>query len=344
MLSKSVIAVPGLPITSFPTAMSNTATRLLTLLMLLQRRPNQKAGDLAEELGVSVRTLHRYIGMLEEMGIPVYSERGPHGGFSLVPGYKMPPLVFTPEEAVAVYLGTGLVEEMWGQLYRDAARGALAKFDNVLPDEQRHEVAWARRKLVATSFHRSDQKILAPHLEKLRRAVRERRRVQMSYRGRNQAEATQRPFDPYALVHRWGWWYAVGYCHLREAQRTFRVDRILALALLDQTFSEPADFDVQTYLAGSWQAQPTVYVRLHFAPEFARVALDDDGYWDSVEERDNGAVIVSFSAPDMEWAAGTVLAYGGSAVVLEPEALRTWVAERAGIIAEQHTSENQEQL
>ncbi|MCK4452041.1 MAG: HTH domain-containing protein, partial [Anaerolineae bacterium] len=61
--------------------MSNTATRLITLIMLLQRRPNQKAAKLAEELGVSVRTVHRYIGMLDEMGIPVYSERGPHGGF-----------------------------------------------------------------------------------------------------------------------------------------------------------------------------------------------------------------------------------------------------------------------
>ena len=61
--------------------------------MPLQRRPNQKAGDLAEALGVSVRSLHRYIAMLEEMGIPVYSERGPAGGFSLVRGYKMPPLL-----------------------------------------------------------------------------------------------------------------------------------------------------------------------------------------------------------------------------------------------------------
>ena len=210
--------------------MSNTATRLLTLLMLLQRQPNQKAGDLAEELGVSVRTLHRYIGMLEEMGIPVYSERGPHGGFSLVPGYKMPPLVFSPEEAVAVYLGTGLVEEMWGQLYRDAARGALAKFDNVLPDEQRHEVAWARRKLVASSLHRSDQESLAPYLEKLRRAARERRTVQLLYRGRQRPEPSQRDLDVYALVLRWGWWYVVGFCHLRQALRTFRLDRIIELS------------------------------------------------------------------------------------------------------------------
>ena len=74
--------------------MSTTATRLITLIMLLQDQPNQKAAELAEKLGVSVRTFHRYIGMLDEMGIPVYTERGPYGGFSLVRGYKMPPLVW----------------------------------------------------------------------------------------------------------------------------------------------------------------------------------------------------------------------------------------------------------
>lgn len=108
--------------------------------MLLQRRPNQKAADLAAELGVSERTLHRYITNLDEMGIPIYSERGPHGGFSLVRGYKMPPLVFTPEEAVAVHLGAHLVDELWGELYADAVQGALAKLENVLPDDQRQGV------------------------------------------------------------------------------------------------------------------------------------------------------------------------------------------------------------
>ena len=87
--------------------MPNPATRLITLIMLLQRKPNQKAHELAEQLGVSVRTVQRYILMLDDMGIPVYAERGPYGGYALVRGYKMPPLVLTPEEAVAVYLGTG---------------------------------------------------------------------------------------------------------------------------------------------------------------------------------------------------------------------------------------------
>lgn len=74
--------------------MNTPATRLITLIMLLLRQPNQKAA-LADSLGVSVRTLHRYFGMLEEMGIPIYAERGRRGGFSLVRGYKRPPLVFT---------------------------------------------------------------------------------------------------------------------------------------------------------------------------------------------------------------------------------------------------------
>jgi predicted DNA-binding transcriptional regulator YafY len=309
--------------------MPNTATRLITLIMLLQRRPNQKAAELANQLGVSARTIQRYIAMLEEMGIPVYSERGPHGGFSLVRGYKMPPLVFTPQEAVAVYLGTSLVGEMWGKLYEGAACGALAKLDNVLPDEQRHEVAWARKTLLATHLHRADHKQLAPHLEKLRRAARERRRVAMVYQGRDQPEPLQRDIDPYALVHRWGWWYVVGYCHLRGAVRSFRLDRIVELVLLDRAFEVPANFDAREYLASEPHIQPQFQVRLRFAPEGVPVALDDRALWDTMHERPDGSLIVTFNALNLEWATRMALGYSPRVLVLEPEELRRMVSERA---------------
>jgi predicted DNA-binding transcriptional regulator YafY len=309
--------------------MSNTATRLITLIMLLQRRPNQKAAELAEALAVSVRTIQRYITMLDEMGIPIYAERGPHGGYSLVRGYKMPPLVFTPEEAVAVYLGTSLVEEMWGQLYRDAAQGALAKLDNVLPDEQRYEVAWARRTLVATHMHRADHALVTPVLERLRRATRERRRVTLVYRGRSQPDPLKRDIDPYALVHRWGWWYVIGHCHLREAIRSFRLDRIVELTLLDVTFDLPADFDVQAYLATEPHTQPQVRVRLRFAPDGALLALDDRALWDTLEEQPDGSVVATLAVASLEWAARMVLSYSPHVRVLEPEDLRCMVSERA---------------
>ncbi|HHX65747.1 MAG TPA: HTH domain-containing protein, partial [Chloroflexi bacterium] len=82
--------------------MSHVATRLLSLILLLQSRRNWKAAHLAAELGVSERTVLRYMSMLDEMGVPVYSERGPYGGFSLMRGYRLPPLLFTPEEATVL--------------------------------------------------------------------------------------------------------------------------------------------------------------------------------------------------------------------------------------------------
>jgi predicted DNA-binding transcriptional regulator YafY len=180
----------------------------------------------------------------------------------------------------------GLVEEMWEQLY-PRQQGALAKLENLLPDEQRYEVAWARRSLLATGMHRADFDALAPILEKLRRAAREHRRVQMLYQGRSQAETSQRDIDPYALVHRWGWWYMVGYCHLRKAVRTFRIDRIAELNLLAVTFDAAVDFNLRSYLASELQTQPHK-ASLRFDPQAARAALENQPYWESVQEQADG--------------------------------------------------------
>jgi predicted DNA-binding transcriptional regulator YafY len=285
-----------------------------------------------------VRTVQRYITMLDEMGIPIYAERGPYGGYALVRGYKMPPLVFTPEEAVAVYLGASFLEQVWGRLYQEAARGALAKLDNVLPDEQRREVAWARQTLLAIGMHWGNPNLSIPHLEKLWQAVHQRRRVRMTYRGRGQPEALQRDFDPYVLVHGWGWQYCLGYCHLRRGIRSFRVDRMLELELLEQDFEIPADFDLEAYVASEPYFQPQVRVRLYFAPEVALVALDNRAYWETLEEQPDGSVIVTFATPELEAAASVVLSYGYPAVVLEPEELRELVRERARVIAAQNAS------
>jgi predicted DNA-binding transcriptional regulator YafY len=320
--------------------MSNTATRLITLIMLLQRRQNQKASELARELGVSVRTLHRYFNMLDEMGIPVYSERGPYGGFSLVRGYRMPPLVFTPEEAVAVYLGSSMVGEVWGSLYQEAAQGALAKLDNVLPIEQRNEVTWARRSLITTGMHRADLTDLTPTLENLRRAVRDLRQVEMIYRSSNNPEPRSRRVDPYALVYRWGWWYVIGYCHLREAIRSFRMDRIEKLTLLSLVFRRPDDFNICEYLTSEIQAQPQVRACFSFTPQAAHIALSCRASWETLQEQPDGSVLVTMSAPDMPWLASTAFSFGPWVTVLEPEELRQMVREWADEVIRLYTSED----
>lgn len=320
--------------------MSTTATRLMTLIMLLQRQPNQKAATLAAQLGVSVRTLHRYFGMLDEMGIPIYAQRGPQGGFSLVRGYKLPPLIFTPEEAVAIYLGTSLVSQVWDQLYREPAQGAMAKLDNVLPDEQRGEIAWARRSLVARDMHRADPTAFSPMLEKLRRAARQQCQVEISYQSSSAETVSQRLVDPYALVFRSGWWYLVAFCRLRQALRTFRVDRIRKLGVLIQTFQKPEDFDVHAYLDSTFKDQPVVQARLRFAPQAAHIALSNLTGWEIIEQNPEGAPLgsadVILTAPDLHWLASMVMSFSTWVTVLDPPELRALVRDWALAMAAQY--------
>jgi predicted DNA-binding transcriptional regulator YafY len=313
--------------------MANTATRLITLIMLLQRQPNQTAAQLAQELAVSVRTVQRYITMLDEIGIPVYAERGPYGGYALVRGYKMPPLIFTPEEAVALSLGTSLLEEIWGRLYQAGARGALAKLDNVLPDEQRREVAWARQNVLSIGTNWADPNLAMPFLEQLHDAIHERRRVSLRYWSRSQPAPAPRELDPYKLVSRWGRQYCIGYCYLRQAVRTFRLDRIVDLTVLDQTFATPVDFSLQAYLESDPFFQPAIEVRLRFGPEAAVVAQDNRAYWKSIEEQPDGAIVVTFEAADLEAAAGMVLRVGFPAAIVEPVGLLELVRTQARALA-----------
>ena len=318
--------------------MTNTATRLITLIFLLQNQPNQKASELADKLGVSLRTVHRYFEMLDEMGIPVYSERGPYGGFSLVRGYKMPPLVFTLEEAVAVVLGTGLVQELWGDLYRESARGALAKLENLLPEEQAREVAWARSSLTATGMHRADLKLQTPALEKLRRATREHRSVTMLYQTSQVPHPTERGLDPYALVHRWGWWYVIGFCHVHKEIRTFRVDRIAEVTLQETSFTKSAEFDLQDYLKHEMQNQPQIIARLRFDAASANIVAGNHSYWQTVEPQADGSVEVTFPSPTFEWAASSALMYGPAVEVLEPLELRTMVMDWLNVTAQKYNA------
>jgi predicted DNA-binding transcriptional regulator YafY len=133
--------------------------------------------------------------------------------------------------------------------------------------------------------------------------------------------------DPYALVHRWGWWYVVGFCHVHKEIRTFRVDRILDIALLAKTFTPAPDFNLQEHLKNDLQAQTKIVARLRFEPGFADLLAGNYSYWETMERQADGSVEVTFAAPTLEWAASNTLAYGPAVEVLEPPALRRMVEE-----------------
>jgi predicted DNA-binding transcriptional regulator YafY len=314
--------------------MANVATRLISIILMLQSRGTLKANELAEELGVSERTIHRYMGMLDEMGIPIYSERGPYGGFSLVRGYKLPPLVFTPEEATVLYLGAELVKDIWGASYQDAAVAATAKLDTVLPDALRQEVEQARRGLLVTGWLRRDYGPWAPILDELRRCVARRRQVQLVYQSFRR-EVTERLVDPYALALQWGNWYLAGYCRLRGELRTFRVDRIQEVQPTGETFEVPPGFSAREYLKRMASERPATYYRVavRFDPEAAHIVRERQEEWQDLTEHGDGSVTLAFDASDLAWPCRWVLTYQDRATVIGPPELSTMVRDAARAIA-----------
>jgi len=315
--------------------MGNVATRLLSLIMLLQSRSSWKAAELADELNVSERTIHRYMTMLDDMGIPIYSERGPYGGFSLVRGYKLPPLVFTPEEATVLYMGANLIREIWGRTYQDAALAATAKLDNVLPDDLRHEVASAERNLMVGGVAARDYQPWEETIHALRQCVIDRRCVQLCYYVPSRRECTERTIEPYGLAFLWGLWYLAGFCHLRQAMRTFRVDRIRSLDCLDEHFEMPDDFSVRGYIAQSMAYDMAYEVRVRLAADVAQRVRDWEGNWMEIVDQEDGAIIAEFSTANLEWATGWVMSYGEAACVLAPQELIALVAQKAqGVLAQ----------
>ena len=313
--------------------MSNVATRLLSLILLLQSRSSWKASELAVELNVSERTVHRYMAMLEEMGIPIYSERGPHGGFSLVRGYKLPPLLFTAEEATVLYMGANLVREVWGQTYDDAVTAVTAKLDNVLPDDLREEVSRARQSLVVGGLTRMDYRPWETTIHRLRQCIGDRRCVRLLYRGFARQEDTDRVVEPYALTLQWGLWYLVGFCHLRQELRTFRVDRIQQATLLKDRFTVPRDFSVREYLARSMRFEPAYTVAVHLEASVAPDVRERHGHWMEVTDHADSSITVRFGVAGLAWATGWVLTHGPAAKVLEPPELAARVRAAAeGIV------------
>lgn len=205
------------------------ADRLFRLVQQLRRRRVSTAAQLAEALGVSVRTVYRDVADLSRSGVPVLGEAGV--GYALAKGFDVPPLMFTDEEVEAVVLGARIVRAWGDPELQKAAEEALAKIESVLPETLKRAIPDAA--LFAPDFH--VRGTLTRHLTELRRAIRQRRKVRLSYEDRN-GSATARTVQPLGLFY-WGPAWSLGaWCELREGFRNFRLDRIATTELLGESF------------------------------------------------------------------------------------------------------------
>lgn len=237
--------------------MYHPTTRLLTILELLQAHGELSGVDLAARLEVDVRTVRRYITMLQDMAIPIEAERGRHGGYRLRPGYKLPPLMFSTDEALAITLGLLMTRRLGLGVDAVSVEGVLAKLGRVLPPELQQSVQ-ALTDVLVVETPLPDKSPNRPVVSTLSLAVQRQVQVWLHYQALNSV-STERMVDPYGVLYRNGYWYMAGYCHLRQGLRAFRLDRVVAVQLTDATFIRPTDFDMLAFIEESISNTPGVW-------------------------------------------------------------------------------------
>lgn len=313
--------------------MYHPTTRLLAVLELLQSRGRIGGGELARRLEVDERTVRRYVTMLRDLGIPVEAELGRHGGYRLRPGFKLPPLMFTDGEALAVVLGLLAARRLGLTMDVTATEGALAKIERVLPAALRAEVQ-AVSGALTLDLRMAFDVPAADLIVTVSVAAQESRRLHLTYRtGRAGAGAdSERDVDPYGVVYRAGRWYCVGYCHLRQEPRMFRLDRVVAASLREETFVRPAGFDPLAFVIRSIATLPSelpLDVLIETDLESARHSIMPGvGTLEAVD----GGVALRGYVQSVEWMARYLAGLHWPFVVRRPEELKAALRRHAAAL------------
>jgi predicted DNA-binding transcriptional regulator YafY len=309
--------------------MSRPTTRVLTVLELLQAHGRMSGSELARRLEVDRRTVRRYITALEELGIPVTAERGRDGAYSLVAGFKLPPMMFTDDEALALSVGLLAARGLGLAEGAPAVASAQAKLERVMPSPLKRRV----RAVDATvslelarplSPARDNAALLA-----LSSAAQAQQRVRLRYSGAAAGAESERDFDPYGLAYRRGRWYVVGACHLRGGLRSFRLDRVVAVTPLPLHFERPADFDALAHLTFSLATLPRAHaVRVLLRTELARAQRQVFPALGVLEHTAQG-VLLRGETEDLDWFARELARLPFELQVLGPPALGEALAAHA---------------
>lgn len=219
--------------------------------------------------------------------MPVEGMRGPGGGYRLRPGFKLPPLLFTEEEATTIVLG--LLGSPWLEvdLPSMAVGGALAKVYRVLPLKGRERLQ-AISSHMFISAHRQETRPTASLLVSISEAVQGHQRIAIDYISYNN-QASQREVEPYGIAGWNGHWYVVAYCCLRQEMRTFRLDRIQKMQSLPATFERIEDFDCQEYIRKYLLTIPAIWqVEVEFQASIYAVQQKIPAYYGKLTATSGG--------------------------------------------------------
>ncbi len=315
--------------------MRTPTSRLLELLELLQERPLTTGREIADRLAIDARTVRRYIEALQDLGIPVEGQRGVGGGYRVRPGFRLPPLMLSGDEAVVVVLGLLAARRQGLESSEGSVDGALTKIHRVLPDLLRRRVEALETTLGFTQAERSGAPVASDVALILAEAIRRQRRVGFAYTA-FAGEETMRDVSPHGLVVHSGRWYLAAFDHVRDDRRTFRVDRMSRVAVCEGPWqAPPKGFDAVAHVSRSlarvpWRWEVVALLELPLEEATRRVPATIA----ELVEADAGRTQLRMRVGSLDWMAGVLARLGCRFTIVEPAELRDSVRELAARLEE----------
>jgi len=295
--------------------------RVVAILTQLQSKRIVKAQELADRFGVSLRTIYRDIRTLETSGVPISSEAGV--GYSIVEGYKLPPVMFTRDEAMSFVAAEKLMQHFTDKSVGAAFQSAVFKIKSVLRWAEKDWIDELDTKILVQQREALFNKEVPNALEALMHGIANKKQVQFSYQSIESDAPNERVIEPIGLYHEHGYWYLMAYCHLRKDYRKFRTDRIFKIVKLDKPF-ELHHQDLSFYLKKQGHDKKEIAIKIIIDKPFARYIKQSRHFYGFVSERNVGDKVEMFFnyTDNPEYFIRWFIMLADKADIIEPQSLK----------------------
>ncbi|WP_158531170.1 helix-turn-helix transcriptional regulator [Algoriphagus chordae] len=312
----------------------NRIDRLTAILTHLQSKRRVRASELAARFEVSLRTIYRDVRSLEESGVPIIGEAGQ--GYSLVEGYRLPPIMFSREEALALLVAEKMVEKSLDAQNSKSFKEALIKIKAVLKSTEKDFLVEVEDtiKVLKTNSSRS-MNMSSKAFQLVLQAISEKKVIASTYVTFDPEHTTHRELEPVGLFHSYEQWYLMAYCRLRKDYRTFRLDRFTVLDITDISYSTAKHPSLQSYLDKIASEQKLYQIILE-VPDGSLKYIANSKYNNGFvsEKRVDKLTEMTFMSSSIEGFVRWIISLGDMVLVKEPPLLRARLAELIGEIKE----------
>lgn len=309
----------------------NRIDRISAILIQLQSRRVVKASDIADRFGISLRTVYRDVRTLEEAGIPLIGEAGV--GYSIMDGYRLPPVMFTREEAAAFLTAEKLMEKLTDPLSDENYKSAMYKIRSVLrmTDKDFLENIDGHIEVFKSRRLQDNQLNLNP-LQLILKGIAHKNVLAIHYFASYSQQKSERCIEPVGVFYQDNYWHMIAWCRLRKDYRDFRLDRISDITLTSEVF-ETQHPNLKEYISRSAKEKNLQTVVIRVEKNVSPFINEQKYYNGFVSEQEVGGMIeMTFLTEFLEGFVRWMMMYGDMGEIISPDKLKEKVRELSGII------------